>query len=149
MSTLADRLAADLNSAMKRKETSVVDSLRMFRAAIKYAEIDKGHVLNDEEVMQVARTMVKQLRDAIEQFREGKREDLIAKSENELKILSTYLPPELSDEELAILVVNTITVLGATSQKDIGRVMGAVVKEVGGRADGSRINQIVRSHLSS
>lgn len=148
MSILADRLAADLTSAMKRKETSVVDSLRMFRAAIKNVEIDKQHILNDEEIIQVARTMVKQLRDAIEQFRAGNREDLVTKSENELKILSTYLPPEISDEELAILVANTITALGATSQKDIGKVMGAVVKEVQGRADGGKINQIVRSQLS-
>lgn len=149
MSILADRIAADLTSAMKRRETSVVDSLRMFRSAIKYVEIDKGHSLNDEEIIQVARMMAKQLRDSIEQFRTGKREDLVIKSENELKILSTYLPPGISDEELAILIENTISALGATSQKDIGKVMGAVVKQVEGRAEGTKINQIVRSKLSS
>ena len=147
MSSLADRIAADLTAAMKRKEASVVDPLRMLRAAIKNTEIDKGHELGDEEIISVIRTMEKQLKDAMHQFEEGKRQDLVDKSATELSVLSGYLPPGISDEELATIIDRTIASLGASGQKDFGKVMGAVVKEVQGSADGSRISAAVKARL--
>lgn len=142
--TLTERIAADLADAMKRKDAERVDTLRMLRAAVKNAEIDKGRALADEEVVAVLRTSTKQLKDALEQFRAGKREDLAGKNERELAVLGAYLPAELSDADLAVIVDRAVAAGGG----DFGKVMGAVMAEVKGKADGSRVSASVRARLA-
>lgn len=146
---LSERIAADLAKAMKAREASVVDTLRMLRAAVKNAEIDKGKALDDEGVVAVVRTMVKQLRDSIEQFKSGGRQDLADKTEAEIGTVSAYLPPELSDEEVKAAVAKAISALGAAGPKDFGKVMGSVSSELKGRVDGARLSGVVRDSLGA
>ena len=145
--TLADRIAGDLSKAMKERDTSVVLTLRMIRAAVKNTEIDQQRALTDEEVVMVIRTMTRQLKDALEQFRAGARADLVAKAENELSVLGAYLPATLSLEAVTATVSRVIVALGASGPKDFGKVMSAVIAEVQGGAEGSRVSAIVREQL--
>jgi uncharacterized protein YqeY len=147
--TLFDRIAADLATAMKQKEASVVETLRMLRAAIKNVEIDKRHTLAEEEVLAVLRTSLKQLADAKEQFTQGGRPDLVAKTDAEMAILQAYLPPEMSDGDLEAAVRAVVAEVGATSPKDVGKVMGAAVAKVGAGASGSRVSAVVKTVLAS
>lgn len=147
--TLADRLAGDLKTAMKQKEASVVDTLRMLRAAIKNVEIDTQRSLADEEVLAVLRTSVKQLADAKEQFAQGGRNDLVQKTEAEMAILSAYLPPEMDDAALEAAVRAAAVEVGAASARDFGKVMGAAVAKIGGGASGVRLSAVVKMVLSS
>lgn len=147
--TLAERIAADLVSAMKAREASVVDTLRMLRASVKNTEIDKGHVLDDEEIVAVIRTTQKQLRDAAADFRAGKREDLVAKAETEQKVLAAYLPAELPDSEIKAIVQKVIAEIGLVGPKDFGRVMGKAVAEIKGRAEGSKVSEMVKAELAN
>ncbi|MBP9749108.1 GatB/YqeY domain-containing protein [Patescibacteria group bacterium] len=147
--TLADRIAADLSTAMKQKEASVVDTLRMLRAAVKNVEIDKQRPLADEEILAVLRTSLKQLADAKEQFVQGDRKDLVQKTEAEMVVLNAYLPPEMSDGDLEATVRAVVADVGATSAKDFGKVMGAVVLKVGGNASGGRVSAVVKTVLGS
>jgi uncharacterized protein YqeY len=147
--TLLDRIAADLATAMKQKEASVVETLRMLRAAIKNVEIDKRRMLAEEEVLAVLRTSLKQLTDAKEQFTQGGRPDLVAKTDAEMAILQAYLPPEMSDGDLEAVVRAVVAEVGATSPKDVGKVMGAAVAKVGAGASGSRVSTVVKTVLAS
>lgn len=147
--TLTDRIAGDLSAAMKQKEASVVETLRMLRAAIKNVEIDKQHPLSDDEVLAVLRTSIKQLTDARQQFSDGKRTDLVQKTDAELQILQAYLPPEMTDADLEALVRTVAAEVGAGSAKDFGKVMGVVVAKAGGAASGARISAAVKNFLSS
>lgn len=144
---ISERVSADLAKAMKEREASVVDTLRMLRAAVKNAEIEKGKPLDDEGIVVIARTMIKQLRDSIEQFKSGGRQDLVDKSEAEIVTISSYLPPELSDEEVKRAVLRAISSLGATGPKDFGKVMGSVSVELKGLVDGSRLSGVVKGCL--
>lgn len=146
--TLTERIAADLSDAMKRKDASVVDTLRMLRAAVKNAEIDARHPLGDEETLAVLGTQVKQLKDAMLQYAEGKREDLVAKAKAELAVLEAYRPAQMSDEDLAAAVEAAVGATGASGPKDFGKVMGAVTAQTKGRAEGSRVSEIVRKRLN-
>ncbi len=146
---LADRIVADLSTAMKQKEASVVGTLRMLRAAIKNVEIDKQRSLAEEEILAVLRTSLKQLTDAKEQFTQGGRADLVQKTDAEMVILNAYLPPEMSDSDLDAAVRAVVADVGATSAKDFGKVMGAVVAKVGGSASGGRVSVVVKTVLAS
>ena len=132
---------------MKQKNASVVDTLRMLRAAIKNAEVDKGHVLSDEEVVATVGTAVKQLKDASVQYAEGKRDDLVTKAAAEVATLERYLPPQISDEELGKIIDAAVASAGASGPKDFGKVMGTVSRETKGRAEGSRVSEAVRKRL--
>jgi len=145
--SLSEKIVADLGTAMKKREASVVDTLRMLRAAVKNAEIDKHGPLDDAGIVALIRTSIKQLRDSIEQFKAGGRQDLADKAEAEIVTLAGYLPPELSDAELEAAVDKAIAALGATSAKDFGKVMGAVSSELKGRVEGSKLSAVVKNRL--
>ena len=105
--------------------------------------------MEEGEVLKIIANQIKQRKDSIEQYRKGDREDLVQKEEQELEILQAYMPQQLSEEELEKLVAETIKEVGATSTKDLGKVMKVIMPRIAGRADGKVVNQMVRSHLSS
>ncbi len=143
MGRLSDQVRADLTESMKARSAERTSVLRMLQAAIKNEQINVQHELSDEEVMTVLRKAVKQRQDSIEQYTKGNRPDLAAKEESELQILKTYLPPELSDDEIESGVREIIASTGAQSKKDMGKVMKEATARYKGRADGKKIQEIV------
>ncbi len=148
MSALKDRLKNDLKEAMKSKDTFKRDVVRFLMSAIKQVEVDERRELSDEDIQRIIQKSVKQREDAATQYKEGGREDLFEKEMKEAEILKSYLPKQLSDEELRAIIEETIKEVGASSMKDMGKVMGAVIKKTVGQADGKRINAIVKELLS-
>ena len=146
--SLKDRIKADIKEAMRAKDTARRDTLRNLSAAIKQVEVDERKELSDSEIEAILTKYAKQREDALAQFKAAGREDLVAKEEAELKIVKSYLPEPLSDEELKALVEVVIKEVGATSMKDMGKIMGAIKSKVGSRADGSKVNKIVKDILS-
>jgi len=145
---LREKLDQDLIEAMKRREKERLSVLRMVRSEIKNQEIKERKPLDESALLALLARSAKQRRDSIEQFRKGAREDLVAQETRELEILLDYLPRPLTDDELRKVVAKTVTQVGATSMKEMGAVMKQVMAEVGGRADGKRVNQMVREVLS-
>lgn len=149
-----EKLLGDIKAAMKARDQLRLDTLRMVKAKIQEKEVElrgkKGreHVLEDGEILQVLTTAAKQRRDSIESFRSGGREELAAKEEQELAIIREYLPKQLAEEDLERLVKEAVEETGAASPKDMGKVMKAVMPKVKGRADGKRINAVVRKLLA-
>jgi uncharacterized protein YqeY len=148
--TLAERVNNDITSAMKAKDAGRLSALRMLKAAIMNKAIEKGHDLDDEEVVQVVASLVKQRRDSIEQFSKAGRQDLVDKENGEIVVLEAYQPPAASSGEIDAAVAAAIAETGASSPKDIGRVMKAVMPRLAGKsADGRAVNDAVRRKLSS
>jgi uncharacterized protein YqeY len=147
MGKLSDQVRADLTESMKARSAERTSVLRMLQAAIKNEQINVQHELADEEVLTVIRKAVKQRQDSIEQYTKGNRPDLAAKEQSELEILKTYLPPELSDEEIESGVREIIASTGAQSKKDMGKVMKEATARYKGRADGKKIQEIVQRLL--
>ncbi|NLG86048.1 MAG: GatB/YqeY domain-containing protein [Firmicutes bacterium] len=147
--TIQDRLFADMKEALKAREEGKVrlSTIRMARAAIKNAEIAKGHSLNDEETIEVLAKEVKERQDSIPEFARGGRDDIVTKLEEEISILREYLPAPLSERDIRQLAQKAIEEVGATSQRDLGKVMGAIIPKTRGRADGRLVNKIVRELL--
>lgn len=149
--TLKDRLVEDMKVAMRAKEEGKVrlSVIRMARAAIKNAEIDKKIEFNDEQVIEVLAREMKLRRDALEVFEQADRPDKVKALKEEMEVLMDYLPQQLSEGDIRQLVQETVTTLGAQSLKDLGKVMGAVTPKTKGRADGKLVNQIVREILGA
>ena len=147
MGKLSDQVRADLTESMKARSAERTSVLRMLQAAIKNEQINVQHELSDEEVMSVIRKAVKQRHDSIEQYSKGNRPDLAAKEQSELEILKTYMPPELTDEEIESGVREIITSTGAQSKKDMGKVMKEATARFKGRVDGKKIQEIVQRLL--
>jgi len=145
--SLKEQIKNDIKDAMRAKETAKRDTLRNLQAAIKQIEVDERRELDDTDVEAILMKYAKQREDAKAQFADAGRDDLVAKEEAELAIVKSYLPEPLSDEELEDLLTEIIRETGAESMKDMGRVMGAAKSAVGSRADGGRINQIVKKLL--
>ena len=143
MGSLTDQIRADMTGAMKAQEKDRLSTLRMLQSAIKNEQINTGHELSDEEAMAVIRKSVKQRQDSIEQYSNANRMELAEKERAELELLKTYLPPELSDEELESGVREIITSTGAASKKDMGKVMKEATARFKGRADGKKIQELV------
>jgi len=143
MGKLSDQVRADLTEWMKARSAERTSVLRMLQAAIKNEQINVQHELADEEVMTVIRKAVKQRLDSIEQYTKGNRPDLAAKEQSELEILKTYMPPELSDEEIESGVREIVASTGAQSKKDMGKVMKEATARYKGRVDGKKIQEIV------
>lgn len=134
--------------AMKEKAEARLATLRMLWSTIRNQEIDKGHKeLTDEEIQKIVATQIKQLKDAISDFTKGGRADLVAKAEAEIKILQAYLPEQMSDEELKALAEKVIKDSGLSGLDSAGKIMGLVMKEVKGRADGNRVKEVVNKIL--
>ncbi len=146
MSILSTRIEADTKEAMKAKQEAVVSALRLVRSVIKNKQIELSHELSDEEATAVLRTLVKQYKDALADFTSAGRTDLVERQTAEIELLERYLPAGLSAAEIDALVQGSVAELRATV-KDAGRVMGVVMKEVAGRADGNAVRASVERVL--
>lgn len=146
---LAEQISQDLRAAMKARDQRAVAALRMVLARITELRSEAGHgdAVSDDEVQALITREAKRRSEAASTFREAGRDDLADTEEAELVVLRRYLPQQLSDEELAAVIDETIAATGASSQADFGRVMGAVMQRVSGRADGARVNAMVRERL--
>jgi hypothetical protein len=142
------QLMEDMKLAMKSGNKIERDTIRMLRAQIKLASIDKKDELNEAELAQVLQKEAKKRKEAIELFQQGNRQDLVKKEESELEIISTYLPEQLSDKDLDKIITEAIESLQVTSEKDMGRVMGAIMPKVKGKADGKVVQQKVKEYLA-
>src|SRR5215475_8001697 len=132
---LKDRITEDMKTAMRAGEKDRLATLRLALAAIKQREVDERVTLDDTQVLAVLEKMIKQRRESITQFESGGRADLVAKESAEITILQTYLPAQMSEAELDALIAEAIRTTGATSIKDMGKVMGFVKPKAQGRAD--------------
>ena len=148
MSTLKDRLTEDMQAAMKSGDKARLSVLRMALAGVKQREVDTRRPLDDAGVQTVIERMLKQGKDALAQFRDGGRADLVAKEEFEHKVLQTYLPQPLSEAELDTFIGECIDAAGATSVKDLGKVMGVIKTRAAGRVDMSTVSARVRTMLT-
>ena len=145
---MIDTIKDQLKKAMIAKDKNRVDSLRNILSKLKTEEINKKRPLSDEESLNVLQSMAKQLKESIKQFADGNRHDLVAKEEAELNILIKFLPEPIAIDELKKIINDVIDKTGAVEMKDMGKVMGAVIKMTNGRADGQVISNIVREKLS-
>lgn len=147
--SIIDQINSDLKTAMKSGHKELVATLRSLKSAIKYAEIEVGNELNDEAIIGVLSKQAKQRRDSITEFEKANRSDLVAQETAELQIIETYLPAQLSEEEIRAKVQAVITALNVTDAKGMGQVMKQVMADLKGQADGKTVNQIVRQLLNS
>jgi uncharacterized protein len=148
--TLNEQVAAGITAAMKTKDQGRLSALRMLKAAIMNKGVEKGRDLDDAEVLQVVSSLVKQRRDSIEQFTKAGRTDLVEKESGEIKVLEEYLPPAASAAEIDSAVAAAIAETGASSPKDMGKVMKAVMPKLAGKnADGKAVNEAVRRTLGA
>lgn len=146
--TFLDRINEDLIAAMKSKDSDRLSTLRMVKTALKNREIDKMEALTDEEAIKVLQSLVKQRRDSIEQYQQAGRIELAEKEAAEIKVIEEYLPAALDDAAIARVVEETIVETGASSMKEMGAVMKAVMAKLAGQTvDGKAVNQIVKSKL--
>ena len=144
---LKEKLMADMKEAMKSKNKVNKDVITMVRAAIKQREVDDRKELNDADVIDIIAKQIKQKKDSIPDFEKGNRQDLIDLTNQEIKILLEYLPPQLSDEELDSIVQKAIEQTGAQTKKDLGKLMALIMPQVKGKADGKHVNEIVAKYI--
>ena len=149
MSSLKNQITEDMKSAMKAGEKDRLKVVRLILAAIKQVEVDKRIELDDAAVLAVLDKMVKQRRDSVEQFEKGNREDLAAIERAEIDVLETYLPEQLSADELARMVDEVIAATGAESMRDMGKVMGQIKAMAAGRADMGAVSATVKERLNA
>ena len=148
--TLKEQIMADMTAAMKAKDTARTSTLRMLKAAIVNRRIEKGAELDDEELMKLLRSQVKQRRDSIEQYQKGARQDLVDKETAEIAVIESYLPQAASPAEIEQAVAAAITETGATSMKDMGAAMKAAMAHLASKnADGRAVSEAVKNRLAS
>jgi uncharacterized protein YqeY len=143
MGDLTEKIRTELTAAMKARDAERLSTLRMLQSSFKYQQIEVGHELSDEEAMTVIRKAVKQRLDSIEQFTKGNRPELAEKERREMELLKTWLPPELTDEEIEAGIREVVASTGAQSKKDMGKVMKEASAKYKGRVDGRKIQEIV------
>jgi uncharacterized protein YqeY len=148
VSALAQRLLDDLQDAVRAGDVTRRETLRFLRADIKNVEIERGRPLSDAEIVEVIRRQIKLRRDAIEQFAQGGRQDLVAREQAQIAVLEHYLPPQLSDSELLQLARDAARELGATGPRDMGRLVPVLRERVGVRAEGRAIAEAARRVLT-
>lgn len=146
--SLKEQIKSDIKDAMRAKEILKRDTLRNIQAGIKQIEVDERRDVSDADVEAILMKYLKQREDAKTQFLDAGRDDLVEKEEAEIEIVKTYLPEPMTDEELEDVLKKIITSVGAQSMKDMGKVMSSAKAAIGSRADGGRINQIVKKLLS-
>ena len=150
--SLKERIGEDIKSAMKAKDKIRLETVRGIKKAILEKEValrpQGQESLTEEQEIEILAQLAKQRRDSIEQYNNAGREDLANKEQQELAILETYLPEQVADSELETIVDEIITSVGATSPKDLGKVMGVAMKQLKGKADGKKIQALVKSKLS-
>jgi hypothetical protein len=147
--SVKDRLIEDMKQAMKDKEAGKLrlSVIRMARASIRNIEIDRQKELTEDEVLDVLAKEVKMRRDSMEEFKKGNRDDLVQNLEAEIAVLLQYLPQQLSESEVRMLVAEAIAQAGASSVKEMGKVMAVLMPKVKGRADGKLVNTMVKEML--
>ena len=138
-----------MKSAMRAKEKTRLTTIRMALAAIKQREVDERITLDDTQALAVVEKMIKQRREALEQYRTAQRTDLAAQEEAEIQVLQAYMPEPLSDEELAAMVADAITDASASTPQDMGKVMAIIKPRIQGRADMSKVSQLVKHRLTN
>jgi uncharacterized protein YqeY len=145
---LVQRINEDITAAMRAKDQARLAPLRMLKTALTNRSVEKGHELDDGEAQQVVSSLIKQRRDSIEQFQKGGRQDLVDRETAEIGVLETYLPPAASPDDIEAAIGEAIAETGATSMKDMGSVMKAVMGRLAGRGvDGKAVNEAVRRRL--
>lgn len=148
--SLGTQIVSDLTAAMKAQDAARTSTLRMVKAAVMNRQIEKGGELDDDEMQKLLRSLVKQRRDSIEQYEKAGRQELVDKEQAEIDVIEAYLPQAASQTEIEAAVAAAITETGATSMKDMGKVMKAVQVALAGKnADGKTISEIVKSKLGA
>jgi len=147
--SLKDQLTEAMKAAMKAKQADRLSTIRQLRSAIKNKEIEIGRELDDDAVIGVIGTQVKQRREAAQMYHDNDRPELAAKEEAELAVLQEYLPAQLGRDEICTIIAEVIAEVGATSLKDLGKVMPRVMARTKGAAEGKLVNQLVREKLES
>ncbi len=145
--TLSKRINEDMKAAMKAKDKFKLSVLRMMLSEFKNEEIKKKDALDDDEIIGILNRELKKRRDASEEYRKFNREDTVKDLEKEINILLSYMPEQLTEEEIKRIVQEAINQTGAQTKKDMGRVMAVIMPEIKGKADGRVVNQIVQSYL--
>ena len=146
--SLHDRLSEDVKSAMKSRDQLRMDVIRMIKASVQYKEVELKQDLDDAGMSRIMTTLIKQRKEAAEQFEKGNRQDLATKERQEISIIESYLPAALSSDELAKIVALVITESGATSVKEMGQVMKAVMARLAGQSvDGKVVSDLVKTAL--
>ena len=147
--SLKERISDDMKAAMRAKDAEVLGTIRMLQAAIKQREVDERITLDDAQVMSVLEKMIKMRKESVEQFKAGAREDLAEKEAREIAQLQVYLPQQLSATELEAVIASAIASTGASSIKDMGKVVAAVKQQAAGRADMAAVSAIIKAKLGS
>ena len=145
--SLKEKLQEDLKSSMKNKDTIKKSVVTLIRAAIKQYEVDNRVELADDAIIDIISKQLKQRKDSLAEFEKANRDDLIEETKSEIQVLEGYLPQQLSEEELEKIVIETIAEVGATSMKDMGKIMAIIKPKTAGRADGRKINELVKKNL--
>ena len=146
--SILDRLNEDMKKAMKNKDKERLSVIRMVKSSFQNEQIKLGRELNEEESLTVLGREVKQRKDSLHEFEKAGRDDLASKLQQELEVLQDYLPKQLTEEEVNAIVIETIAEVGATSKADMGKVMGAIMPKVKGKADGGLVNRLVQQNLA-
>ena len=146
--TLKERITEDMKTAMRAGEKERLGTIRLVLAAIKQREVDERITLDDTQVLAALEKMIKQRKESITQFESGGRADLVAKEKAELSVLQAYLPEQLSDAEIDALIAEAVAASGATSIKDMGKVMGLVKAKAQGKADMGAVSAKIKQKLS-
>ena len=148
--TLVDDVSTAIADAMRKRDAPRLSALRMLKAALMNREVERGRALDGAESQQVVASLVKQRKDSIEQFTSGGRQDLVDKESAEIRVLETYLPPAADAATVERAVIEAIQETGATSPKDMGRVMKAAMAKLTGQSvDGKTVNELVRARLAA
>ena len=148
--SLTKQIVADLTTAMKAQDANRTSTLRMVKAAMMNRQIEKGSELDDDEMQKLLRSLVKQRRDSIEQYEKAGRQELVDKEKAEIEVIETYLPQAASQDEIEQAVAAAIAETGATSMRDMGKVMKAAQAALAGKnADGRIISEVVKSKLNT
>ncbi|MCX6807045.1 MAG: GatB/YqeY domain-containing protein [Candidatus Berkelbacteria bacterium] len=147
MNNIISQIDSDFKDALKNHDELRTSTLRLLKSSIHNLEIEKQHELSQEEIWQLINKEIKQRRDSIDQYKAGKREDLAQKEETEIKIISTYAPAQLSDEELRKIVKDAVVKTNAKDASDMGKVMKEAMLQIKGRADGSKVSQVAIEEL--
>ncbi len=145
--SLKERITEDMKAAMRAKDTDRLGTIRMLQAAIKQREVDERITLDDAQIMAALEKMIKSRKEAIEQFRAGNRDDLAEKEAREIAQLQVYLPEQLSAAELEAVIADAIASTGASSIKDMGKVVAAVKQQAAGRADMGAVSAAIKAKL--
>ncbi|MDN6967276.1 GatB/YqeY domain-containing protein [Oenococcus sp. UCMA 17063] len=147
--SLTSDIQAAIIKAMKAQDKEKLSVLRMLKAAISNKRIELGHELSDEEVIAVLASEVKSRKDSIKDFKKGKRDDLVVMTEKEIKVLKSYLPEPLSDDQVSKMIDQTISNINASGLRDMGKVMGQLSAKTKGRFDGSKLAALVKEKLGA